>query len=118
MTPAATRLLFWTPRVLGIAYVIFISLFALDVFAEHAGFVDTAIALALHLIPSAVAAAALLVAWRWEGAGALFYAVAAVAYMFMARRLDWILVISGPLIVVAILFLMNQLYRRELRAGR
>lgn len=63
MSQFSARLLYWSPRVLGIAYVIFISIFALDVFGEAHGLLQTGLALAVHLIPSMVTVAILIVAW-------------------------------------------------------
>lgn len=66
MSQVSGRLLFWTPRALSIAFVVFLSLFALDVFADGLGFWRTALALTMHLIPSFVLIAVLILAWRWE----------------------------------------------------
>jgi hypothetical protein len=46
------RALFWTPRVLCISFAAFISLFSLDLFGGGYGFLKTAQALLLHLIPA------------------------------------------------------------------
>ena len=54
MTPNRKRLLFWSPRMLCIAFATFISLFALDVFAEGYGFWRTALALVMHLRLTAI----------------------------------------------------------------
>ena len=118
--------LFWTPRVLSIAFIAFLSLFALDVFDEHLGFWQTLLALTMHLIPVFVLIAALILAWRWEWIGAALYAATGVLYIIwvvsMGRpvspstRLIWILTISGPAFVIAGLFLANWLKRGELRA--
>ena len=71
MTALSKRVLFWTPRVLCIAFTAFLSLFALDVFSEGSGFWGTAAALAIHLIPTAIMVVVLVLAWRWEWIGAL-----------------------------------------------
>ncbi len=81
MSTLSGRLLFWSPRALSIAFAAFLSLFALDVFSEHRGFRDTALALTMHLVPVFVVLAILLLAWRWEWVGALFYAFAGLLYV-------------------------------------
>ena len=73
MTQISRRALFWTPRGLSIVFIAFLSLFSMDVFSEHLGFWQTALALAMHLIPSFVLIAALILAWRWEWIGAALY---------------------------------------------
>jgi hypothetical protein len=116
MSAAGKRIVFWLPRTLGIAFAVFISTFALDVFSEASGFWKTMAALVMHLIPTALIAGALVFAWRWEWIGAvlfggfgLFYAVIALGHP------SWILVISGPLFLIALLFLMSWLKRAEPR---
>lgn len=105
------KLLMWTPRVLGILMVLFLAAFALDVFDEPLGFWSTVGAFAIHLVPSAIAAIALAVAWRWSAAGGLLFILAGVAYAVMARdHLSWILVISGPLWLIGGLFAMSSLW--------
>ena len=54
MNPTVNKLLFWSPRVLGILIAIFVSLFALDVFAEGSSSWEIVVALAMHLIPTFV----------------------------------------------------------------
>ena len=120
------RALFWTPRALSIAFIAFLSLFALDVFDEHLGFWQTALALTVHLIPMFALIAVLVLAWRWEWIGAALFAAAGLLYVtwlvFMSRpvppamRLIWILFIAGPAFVIAGLFLANWLRRGELHA--
>ena len=78
----------------------------------------------MHLIPSFVLIAALVLAWRWEWIGAALYAAAGSLYVWwvvsMSRpvppaiRLIWILTIAGPTFVIAGLFLANWLKRAEL----
>ena len=126
MTQFSRRALFWTPRAMSIAFIAFLSLFAMDVFDEHLGFWQTVMALTMHLIPSFVLIAALVLAWRWEWIGAALYAAAGLMYVMWvvsmsrpvppAMRLIWILTIAGPAFVIAGLFLANWLKRGDLRA--
>ena len=124
MTQLSKRALFWTPRALSIVFIAFLSLFALDVFGEHLGLWRTVLALTMHLVPSLVLIAALVLAWRWEWIGAALYAAAGLLYVVWvvsmsrpvppAMRLIWILTIAGPTFVIAGLFLANWLKRAEL----
>ncbi len=119
------RALFRSPRVLSIAFLAFLSLFALDVFDERLSFWQTAMALIMHLMPVFVLAAALALAWRWEWIGAAIYAAAGLVYvgwveslsrpLSQSTRLSWIAMIAGPAFVIAGLFLVNWLKRGELR---
>jgi hypothetical protein len=126
MTQLSGRALYWTPRALSILFIAFLSLFALDVFDEHLGLWRTVLALTMHLVPSFVLIAALLLAWRWEWIGAALYAGAGLLYVTWvvrmsrpvppAMRLIWILAIAGPAFVIAGLFLANWLKRADIRA--
>jgi hypothetical protein len=114
------RLLFWSPRILCVLLAVFLSLFALDVFDEHLGFWKTILALVIHLIPTWIVLGVLMVAWRWEWVGAVLFNILALAYLVMAwGRFHWsaYVMITGPLCVVGILFLLNWLHRVELRTN-
>jgi hypothetical protein len=126
MTQLSKRALFWTPRALSIVFIAFLSIFALDVFDEHLGLWRTVLALTMHLIPSFVLIAALVLAWRWEWIGAALYTGAGLLYVWWvvslsrpvppAVRLIWVLTIAGPAFVIAGLFLANWLKRGDIRA--
>jgi len=94
------------------------SVFALDVFDGHHGFWQTAFALAMHLIPTAIVLLFLLLAWRWEWTGAVFFTALAVLYLVaFPGRVHWsaYALISGPLFLLGMLFLLNWVFRAELR---
>jgi hypothetical protein len=118
MSPVARRWLFWTPRVLGILFAVFISLFAMDVFEGHQPLGQVLLALAMHLIPTALIVGALAVAWRWEWVGAVLFFGLGVAYIVTMRgRFSWdtYALIAGPAFLMGLLFLLNWRYRTELR---
>ena len=125
MTQLSRRTLFWTPRALSILFIAFLSMFALDVFGEGLSFWQTLLALTMHLIPSFILIAALVLAWRWEWIGAALYGAAGTLYVVWvvrhphlpaAIKLNWILFIAGPAFAIAALFLVNWLKRAEIRA--
>jgi hypothetical protein len=98
------RLLFWSPRVLCIAFALL-------------GLVKTILALSMHLIPTAFIVVVLAFSWRWEWVGGLLYIAAGMVYLTEARHHpSWVVVISGPLFLVGALFLLNWLKRAEIRA--
>ncbi len=118
MNKPVRLLLFWTPRILGLLFAAFISLFALDVFDGQHGFWETALALAMHLIPTVILLLCLALAWRWEWTGALLFTALAVWYMVLTHgRFPWTTyaIMSGPLLLLSLLFLLNWIYRSELR---
>jgi hypothetical protein len=110
--------MYWTPRVLGVLFAMFLSLFALDVFGGGYGFWGTMLALLMHLVPVYLVVGALFVAWRWEPVGAILFAALGVAYLVMAwGRFHWSVyaLISGPIFLIGALFVVDWVYRTKLR---
>jgi hypothetical protein len=102
------NLLLWVPRIAGLLVATFLALFALDAFNETSSFVGALPTFAIHLIPSLLVLMVVAIAWRFEWIGAIAFIALAVLYAVMARgRLDWIAVISGPLVLVGVLFLVS-----------
>ena len=119
MNKALRSFLFWTPRVLGILFILFISLFALDVFEEGLDFWGTLLALLMHLLPSIVMTIALVIGWRWEWVGTLGYSAFAIWYIVFAsgREMPWgvITMMTGIPMLIGILFLVGWVYREKIR---
>jgi hypothetical protein len=118
MPKVLKQILFWTPRILGILFVAFLSLFALDVFGEGYGFWETALALLIHLIPSFVLVAALVLAWRWEWVGTALFVGFGIWYLvMMGGRFNWTvyLVIAGVPILIGVLFLVGWINRKQIQ---
>src|SRR5262249_39770619 len=110
------RSLFWTPRVLGVLFAAFLSLFALDVFGEGYGFWGTILALVMHLIPTLVLLIVLAIAWRWEAVGGILFIALGAWYLIASwGHVSWALVISGPLVLTGGLFLADWVYRAKPR---
>ena len=121
MNKTTAQILFWSPRALGILFALFTSIFALDVFGEGNEFWRTLLALTMHLIPTAFVVLILIIAWRWEWIGGIVFFALAVFYIFLAWGrfpLSVYFVISGPMIVISILFFVNWKYRAEIRTKK
>jgi len=118
MKMVVKKWLYWAPRALGVAFILFMSLFALDVFGTGRGFWATALALLMHLIPVFFAAIVLALSWRWEWVGAILFTVLGLLYVVWAwGRFNWAAYtfISGPPFLLGALFLLNWVYRAEIR---
>lgn len=103
--------LFWIPRLLGLLYAAFISLFAADVFSQDLGVWQTVLALGMHLVPTGIVLALLAVAWRWEQLGGALFIVAGLLYTMPAlsrHHPDWALIVAGPLFMIGALFLAGR----------
>jgi hypothetical protein len=118
MNTKSRQIFFWAPRVLGIFFALFLSLFALDVFNEGYGFRETLLALVIHLVPVYIVALILAIAWRWERVGAILFLSMALLYLFLSwGRVHWgaFWGISAPMVLLSILFLFSWIFRQQLR---
>lgn len=113
MSPRVRSLMIWGPRVLGVALSGFLALFALDAF-DGRPILEVLPGFAIHLIPAALVGLVVAIGWRFPWAGAAGFAGLAVAYAAsMPSRPDWILVISGPLAVTAVLFALGAMFAKH-----
>ena len=119
MEPWLRRLLYWTPRAIALLFAAFVSLFAMDVFGAEYSPWQVTLALLIHLIPSFVLLAATALAWRWEWIGAVVLAGWAIWYTIMtwgSFPFSVYLLMSILPLTVGLLFLLNWLFRQEIRS--
>lgn len=118
MEMTSDRLLLWAPRVLGILVSLFVGMFALDAFSGGRGFIEALPDFLIHLIPACALLGCVLASFRYPWiAGVAFTAFAVLYAVTMSKgRLDWMLAISGPLLVVGVLFLWSWVQRGRVRA--
>jgi hypothetical protein len=110
---------FWTPRILGILAILFISIFALDAFQPGMTIWEQLRDFLMHLIPSFILLAILLIAWKWQLIGGIiFVAIGLVLTPFIYihnynmngsvwMSLWIILIITFPFILIGILFIVG-----------
>ncbi len=101
------RLALWTARILSIAFAVFISIFALDVFSEGNDFRKTVVGLFMHLLPTFIIVLIIIISWHKPFIGGIFYTLLAILYIaFSWGKFDWTAyaLIAGPLMVLGILF--------------
>ncbi|OGY47308.1 MAG: hypothetical protein A2840_01675 [Candidatus Buchananbacteria bacterium RIFCSPHIGHO2_01_FULL_47_11b] len=104
------RLLTWTPRVLTMVFIGFISLFALDVFGEFNSWQKTALALFMHLIPSIALVGLLIVAWYKKRIGGVIFVIIGICFGFAFDAFQYLtgfLLLVLPLWIVGILFFIS-----------
>jgi hypothetical protein len=117
MRQSTKKALFWTPRILAIAFILFLGLFALDVFGEGYSFGELVVAFLMHLVPNFILLAILLVAWRYEWVGSILFVGLGLFYLIWTQGrfpLVTYVAISGPLFLTGALFFLNWFYRGEL----
>lgn len=118
------RVFHWLPRVLCILMILLVSLFAFDSFAPGLSAWQKLGAFFLHLIPSFILTAFLVLAWKWENVGGIIFIVIGLAlspiiFMFNYNRRHSLeqalfsLIITVPFIVAGILFLVSYFKKKK-----
>lgn len=115
----STKVFHWTPRIICILAILFISLFALDSFSSDLTIWQQIGAFLIHLIPSFILIALLIVAWKWEFIGGIIFTLIGLGFspvIFMHNykmnqsvwhSLEVILIITMPFVIVGILFILS-----------
>lgn len=110
--------LYIAPRGLGILYICFLGIFALDVFSHAKPIHEVLISLLMHLIPNIIFLIALIFAWRYEriGGGA-FFILGLFTTIFFSTYTSFInfMLISFPAFLVAALFLAHNVLGKKSR---
>jgi flagellar biosynthesis protein FliQ len=104
------KVLCWIPRILGMLFIVFISLFALDAFSEGSSIGEQTLGFIIHLIPSLILVALLIISWRCEKLGGWLYIILGIIFTAFFETYDELvtfLVISGPIFLTGILFLIS-----------
>lgn len=114
------KFLYWTPRILSIIFICFLSLFSLDIFGNSYNFWQTIVGLFMHNIPAMILAIILIISWKREIVGGIFFIFAGSFYIAMLvkdgiepHQLLWILLISGPAFLIGILFIIGWNQKRN-----
>ena len=109
------KILFWTPRVLSLAFVLLLSLFALDVFSAYTG-MSVLLPLFMHLLPALGLLIVSIVAWKYEWVGAVVFLGFAALYVWdvgWAKPWSWYATIAAPSALVGILYLISWSQRKR-----
>lgn len=120
------KIIHWIPRILCILAILFISMFAADSFAPELTFWQQIGGFIIHLIPSFILIALLIVAWKWEFIGGIIFlviglAMSPVVFMLNHQRnhfsigqsLGIILMITFPFVVVGVLFIISHYMKKK-----
>jgi hypothetical protein len=118
-------ILHWSPRIICILAILFVSIFALDSFESHHTIWQQIGNFLIHLIPSYVLITILLVAWKWEFIGGIIFTLTGIImspiiYLHNYRMnhsvwisLEVILLITFPFIIVGVLFIVNHFVKMK-----
>ena len=118
-------ILHWTPRIICILAILFVSMFALDAFAPGLTIWQQLGAFLTHLIPSFVLLALLMIAWKWELTGGIVFIVIGLVlsppiflHNYRMNHSIWmslgiILAITFPFVLAGILFVLSHRLRKR-----
>jgi hypothetical protein len=112
------KILYWTPRILTIIFILFLGLFALDAFEGDQSLIKKLGGFFIHLIPNFVLILVLVVAWKHEWVGTIALTLVGIVYivLFWGRfPVSTYLIISGPLFLIAVLFWLNWMNRKRIK---
>jgi len=110
----------WIPRTLCILAILFISVFAADAFEEGRTIAQQLGAFFMHLIPSFILLAFLLIAWKRELLGGIIFTIAGILmtpvifyhnynvnHFSVPACIGVVMIITFPFIVVGVLFILS-----------
>jgi hypothetical protein len=119
------KIIQWTPRIICILAILFVSMFALDAFDQKFTLWQQLAAFFMHMIPSFILVLFLIVAWRWELIGGLILTAVALGFVpfiyihnFYMNHSAWmslgiVLVINFPFILAGSLFVLSHFLRKK-----
>ena len=115
----------WSPRILCIGAILFVSMFALDSFEPGIPLSQQLLNFSIHLIPTYVLLALLVIAWKWQFIGGILFTVIGIVMSPFVYSLNFhrthsvwvsfmiILIITVPFIVVGILFILSHFMKKK-----
>ena len=115
----------WLPRILCILAILFVSLFAADAFAPELTIWQQLGAFVIHLIPSFILIAFLIVAWKWEYIGGIIFIIIGLGlspFVFIHNykmndsiwmSLGIIVAITIPFALVGVLFVISHFKKKK-----
>lgn len=104
------KIFLWAPRILGLIFIVFLSLFALDVFTDYSGW-EIILPLIIHLLPTLFLLFILIVSFILPLFGSISFLVIALLYVIFMKQL--FLIIFLPLIVISLLFFVSWLLKKR-----
>jgi hypothetical protein len=119
------KIVHWIPRILCILAILFISMFALDSFAPHLTIGQQIGRLLIHLIPTYILAALLIIAWKWELIGGIFFILLGIGFSPVVYNMNYhrnhsvmmslgiILMITLPFILIGGLFMLSYFLKKK-----
>lgn len=105
---------YWIPRILGLIFALFISLFVLDVFSIARPWTAQIVALLIHLLPTVIILVALFIANRSSVIGGLLFLLIGAVFIYQTWGFGWgiTLTFGGIPILIGIWFILEGVVSR------
>jgi len=104
------KIFYYLPRVLSIFFILFLGLFALDVFEMGKFEPAMVVGFIVHLIPNFLLLAILLIAWKSDRIGGILFIILSLLFTIFFRTYSepmTFLLISLPVFMIGVLFLIS-----------
>ena len=119
------KLVHWTPRIICILAILFVSIFAFDAFNSEKTIWQQIGDFLIHLIPSFVLTILLIIAWKREFIGGIIFILIGLVFSpfifvhnYNMNQSVWmslmiILMITMPFVIAGILFIVSYKMRKK-----
>jgi hypothetical protein len=120
------KIIHWMPRIICVLSILFISMFAADAFETGHTIWQQLVTLFMHLIPSFILTAILIIAWKWEFVGGIIFILIGLGtgpFIFMhnykinhfnlSQCIIDVLMINFPFVIVGILFITSHNMKKK-----
>ena len=129
MKTKISKFVYWTPRILSIAFILFLAMFSLDIFDGNYDFWGTILGLFMHNIPVFILTIILIIAWKHEIVGAITFFLAGLLYItrlmitmiingFEWYGLSYSFIVAGPAFFIGVLFLVGWKLKKEKKSKK
>ena len=121
----STKVIHWLPRIICILAILFVSMFALDAFEAELTIWQQIGAFLMHLIPSFILLALLIVSWKWEFIGGIIFTLIGLGFspfiflhnykmnQSIGMSLGIIMAITIPFAIVGVLFIVSHFQKKK-----
>ncbi|MGE5042417.1 MAG: hypothetical protein ACM3IJ_05985 [Candidatus Levyibacteriota bacterium] len=110
---SAKKIFFWLPRLLSIFYILFLGIFALDVFSMEGSLPALVGGFLIHLIPNFILLGLLILAWKKELIGGIIFITLPVILALTPNFFPISIVLLAPVFLIGILFIAHYLKERR-----
>jgi hypothetical protein len=125
MMSTKIKIIHWAPRVLCILAILFISMFALDSFDPKLTIWQQIGGFLIHLIPTYILIALLIIAWKWELIGGIIFMAIGLGFTPFIFNMNYhmnhsvfmslgiIMMINFPFILAGGLFMLSHFLKKK-----